>query len=158
MRKILAVAFACIFFTSTLAVAESLQQIQKELTRSGEINGIKLSFIILDDQMIEFLYGKENLAVIKSKLTPSGTAFYFTGTANKEALIDKLIAVQEEQPFVGAIINSKISLGQSITKGEKIAGIFQLEKKVDFYKPFEIKGSTGSIYFKLTDAALRNLN
>jgi hypothetical protein len=156
MKKILAAVVVVCFILLPLALAESLQEIQKELTRSGDINGAKISFIVLDDKMLEFLYGKDK-DVIKSKLS-SGTAFWFKGTAgNKEVKMDKLYAFQNEQVIKGSIINSKIVEGQPIPKGETFTGILQLEKKLNLYDIFLLKGASGSITFRLTDTALRNL-
>jgi hypothetical protein len=155
MKKILAVVVVC-FILLPLAFAESLQDIQKELTRTGDINGATISFIILDDTMLEFLYGKDK-DLIKSKLS-SGTALWFKGKAGKkEVKMDKLYAFQNEQVINGSIINSKIVEGQPIPKGETFTGILQLEKKINLYDLFTIKGASGSITFRLTDMALRNI-
>jgi hypothetical protein len=155
MKKILAVVVVC-FILLPLALAESLQEVQKELTRTGDINGATISFILLDDKMLEFLYGKDK-DVIKSKLS-SGTAFWFKGKAGKkEVKMDKIYVFQNEQVVNSSIINSKIVEGQPIPKGETFTGILQLEKKINLYDNFTIKGASGSIFFKLTDTALRNI-
>jgi hypothetical protein len=88
----------------------------------------------------------------------SGTALWFKGKAGKkEVKMDKLYAFQNEQVINGSIINSKIVEGQPIPKGETFTGILQLEKKINLYDLFTIKGASGSITFRLTDMALRNI-
>jgi hypothetical protein len=155
MKKILSIIAVCAIFASFVP-AESIEQIQQELTRTGEINGAKISFIILDDNMLGYLY-KESKDTVKSKLS-SGTAFYFMGKAErKDIKMEKMFVFQNEQVFNGSIINSKISEGQVIPKGESFTGILQLDKKLNLYSKFWIKGVNGSIYFQLGDTALRNL-
>jgi hypothetical protein len=156
MKKVLSIILVCTFFAS-FAPAESIEQIQKELTRSGEINGAKISFIILDDNMLGYLY-KESKDTIKAKLSPTGTALYFMGKAEKKDVkMDKLYVFQNEQIIKATIINSKIAEGQTIPKGESFTGILQLEKKLDFYSKFSVRSTSGYVDFNLNDTALRNI-
>ena len=44
-----------------------------------------------------------------------------------------------------------------VTKGQKIQGLLQVEKKLDLSHPFLIKGEHDSLEFKLSDTALKQL-
>jgi hypothetical protein len=156
MKRVLAFAIAGIFFAS-LAVAQD-PRLLKDYTRSDYFGGTKLSFILLTNKTIDALFSGAGKETVKSKLN-GGTGFYVLGTAEKNTNLDtKFILVQNEEKVTANIMNIKNFTDGEIPKGEKISGIIQFDKQINYQKLFTVKNSVNMVDFKLTDNAIMKLN
>ncbi len=157
MKRVLAFALLGVFFAS-VASAQDQRQLVQEFTRATYFGGTKLNFMLLTDKTIDLLFKGASKDTVKAK-TDGGTAFYISGTADKNAKLDtKFIAIQDEEKTPGTVVlNLQNFVDGELPKGSKISGIVQFEKKLNLNKFFSIKNSDAVLDFKFSDIALRSL-
>jgi hypothetical protein len=84
------------------------------------------------------------------------TTFYIQGTPDKDIQLDtKFVVEQDGQTLTAASHNIKNFADGTATKGVRIDGILQLEKKLDLTHAFRIKGTHAAVEFKLTPEDLK---
>ena len=155
MKKFLTFTLAGIFFVS-LSVAQD-KQLLKEYTRTDYFSGAKLSLVLLTDKTINMFFTGPSKDTVQAK-ADAGTCFYISGTAEKKTKMSTdFIVEQDGEKFTGTIMNLKNFVDGDVAKGEKISGILQLVKKLNLAHQFSVKGAGGSVDFKLSNTALRNL-
>jgi len=153
MRRYIALVSAMIFCTS-LGVAQN-QKIINDFSRTGYMSGIKLSFVLLIDPTIDILFTGPSKDTIKEKVN-GRTTFFIMGTADKNIKLNtNFVVVQDEEKITGSITNIKGFEDGDVAKGQKVSGLLHLDKKLNFNRPFTIKGSGGVLDFSLSTDALR---
>jgi hypothetical protein len=161
MNKIIAVALACVF-TAIPAVAQEKQEtsmpsVLREFTRSGSMEGLTLSFVLLNDKTVEMLFQAPGKYSMRARANQA-TTFYIQGVPDKDVNLDnKFVVEQDGQTFNGSSFSIKNFEGGKVSKGQRIDGILQLDKKLNLNHAFTIKNSHALIEFKLSDAALKEL-
>ena len=87
------------------------------------------------------------------------TTFFVQGTTEKDMQLDtKFVVEQDGITLTGAAHNIKNFTSGAVSKGIRIDGILELEKKVNPTHPFKIKGAHNSgVEFNLTPEALKLL-
>jgi hypothetical protein len=162
MKRILTIALVCVSALISIAAQEQKQGTQtssllKEFTRSGNIEGVTLNFVLLNDKTVDLLFQAPGKYSMKTRANLA-TTFYIQGVPEKDVNLDnKFVVEQDGQTFSGSSFSIKNFAGGKVAKGERIDGILQLDKKLNLSHAFKIKSSHGSIEFKLSDAALKEL-
>jgi hypothetical protein len=131
------------------------QEVIAQFTRAMKLDGYTLSFVLLNDKTVDALFQAPGKYAVRARANQA-TAFYVQGMLEKDVTVETDYSVEQDgQTIPGAIQNIKNFEGGKVSKGERISGIFQLEKKLDLTHPFKIVGSRGNMEFKLSDEALR---
>ncbi len=132
--------------------------ILKEFTRSVSVNGIMMNFVLVNDKTVEILFQAPSKYSLRARARMS-TLFYVQGTPDKDVdqVNTKFTMEQDGQTVDGTVINIKNFEGGAVTKGNRIDGLLQFEKKLDLTREFKIKGSKAVVDFKLSPDALKLL-
>jgi hypothetical protein len=165
MKKMITSALLC-FFAFTLAVsqnansqtdAKASKALINDFSRSGHVNGMMFNFLLLNDKTIDQLFTGPSKYSIKAR-TSQGTVFYVTGTpAETMTLNNTFTIVQDGQTLACESVNVLNFAKGVVTKGQKIQGLLQVEKKLDLSHPFVIKGEQDKLEFKLSESAIKQL-
>jgi hypothetical protein len=135
----------------------SNDSVLKEFTRSGNIEGVTLSFVLLNDKTVDILFTAPGKFAIRASANQA-TAFYVQGVTDKNIKLDNRFEVEQDGVrFTGAPLNIKNFQGGNVPKGQRIDGILQLDKKLDLSHAFKIISGRSSIDFKLSDATLKQM-
>jgi hypothetical protein len=166
MRKIVAV-FLCLCLGS-IAWAQDPGQAQaqdskakqallKEFSRSERMGNVVLSFVLLNSKTVEVLFSAPGKFAMQARANQA-TTFYVVGKPDKDITLDTNFVVEQDgQTINGSAVNIKNFEAGPVSKGQRIDGIFQLERKIDVTHAFKIKGSKSTLDFKLSSAALKEL-
>jgi len=163
MKKIITLALLC-FFVFTLAVSQNVHSqtdakaskaLNADFSRSGRINGARFDFMLLNDKTIDMLFTGPSKYSIKARASQA-TVFFVTMTPDSTITLNNSFSVvQDGQTFACEPVNIQNFTKGVVTKGQKIQGLLQVEKKLDLSHPFLIKGDQDSVEFKLSDSALK---
>jgi hypothetical protein len=157
MKKVIIVVLVCAFAVVLATAQDNKSSVLKEFTRSGNMEGITLSFVLLNDKTVDLLFQAPGKYSIRAQANQA-TTFYVQGVPEKDVKLDnKFVVEQDGQTFPGSSLNIKNFGGGNVSKGQRIDGILQLDKKLDLSRAFTIKGAKSSIEFKLSDVALKEL-
>jgi hypothetical protein len=131
-------------------------QIIKEFERSGRINGIRIRFVLLNNDTVDSLFQGAGKYSIRARANMT-TVFYVGCRPEKDTIIDvNFCIVQAGKEFIGEAIDIQNFRSGAVARGTKIDGLFQLNEKIDVKRPFVIKGLNGfSLEFELSPEALR---
>jgi hypothetical protein len=155
---------------STLAVAQDSSQTEAELskehmnelikafTRSARMDGVILSFVLLNDKTIDALFQGNSKYAMRARAN-SATTFLIQGVPEKDITFDPQFEVEQNgKTFKGKAINMQNLEAGYVLKGARITGLFQLGEKIDVTQPFKIKGAQiASAEFKLYEDAIKLL-
>jgi hypothetical protein len=128
----------------------------KEFARSAKIDGVTLSFVLLNNHTVDALFQGAGKYAIRARASMA-TTFYVMGKPEKDITLDTQFSVEQDgKQFPGEPINIQNFKTGAVAKGTKIDGLFQLSQKLDLTHPFTIKGSNhASVEFKLSPEALK---
>jgi hypothetical protein len=146
-------------FSISLVVAQEQgsSSVLKEFTRSGSIQGVTLSFVLLTDKTIDLLFKAPGKYAIRARANQA-TAFYVQGVPTKDIKLDnKFVVEQDGETFDGSSLNINNFEGGNVAKGKRIDGILQLDKKLNLSRAFKIKNANSSVEFKLSDATVKEM-
>ena len=151
----LASLFVAIMMNPTVAQDRG---ILKQFSSAGYFSGTKLSFVLLTDKTIDLFFQGSSKDVVQEKVN-LGTCFYIAGIADKNMKMSTDFVVEQDgEKFAGTIMNLKNFVDGDVTKGEKISGILQLQKKLKLNHLFMIRGAGGQVDFQLSAVALQNVS
>ncbi len=159
MRKAAMVALVCLL-AGTVALAQEQSPnpktaVLKEFTRTAQLDGLTLSFVLLNDRTVDALFEAPGKYAMRARARMA-TTFYVQGMPEKDIQLDtKFVVEQDGQTLVGTAHNIKNFTAGAVAKGTRIDGILQMEKKLDLSHAFRIKGDNADIEFKLTPEALK---
>jgi hypothetical protein len=163
MKKIITLALLC-FFVLTLAVSQNVHSqtdakaskaLIADFSRSGRINGARFDFMLLNDKTIDILFPGPSKYSMRARASQT-TVFFVTMTPDSTITLDNSFSVvQDGQTFACEPVNIQNFAKGVVTKGQKIQGLLQVEKKLDLSHPFLIKGGQDSVEFKLSESALK---
>jgi hypothetical protein len=130
--------------------ALNVDQMQK-FTRTAKLDGITLSFVLLNNRTINFLFSGDSKYSIRAQANMT-TMFFVQGIADKSIAFDpKFEVLQDGKTYPGEAINVKNLQAGSLTKGTRISGLIQLSQKINVAQPFKIKGGNNAFAeFKLS--------
>jgi hypothetical protein len=159
MRNLFFAAFICLAVLG-LAVAQTAENatqepsLIKEFTRSAKTEGLVLSFVLLTDKTVDALFQPPGKFAIRARANQA-TTFYVQGIPEKDINFDStFVIVQDGQSLNATTMNIKNFTSGNVAKGQMINGLIQLDRKLELTHPFSIKGNSGTVEFKLSDAAL----
>lgn len=165
MKKMITFALLC-FFAFALAVsqnansqtdAKASKALLNDFSRSGHVNGMMFNFVLLNDKTIDLIFNGPSKYSMKARASQT-TVFYISGTPpDTMTLNNNFSVVQDGQTLTCESVNVQNFAKGVVTKGQKIQGLLQLEKKLDLSHPFIIKGEQDSLEFKLSESALKSL-
>ncbi|MBP1611161.1 MAG: hypothetical protein H6Q04_3396 [Acidobacteria bacterium] len=163
MKKIVAVALLC-FFAIAMAVSQDVDSqaekrdpasVLKDFTRSTKMQGVNISFVLLNDKTIDLIFSGESRNSIKARASQA-TGFYVLAVPERDMMIsNKFVVEQNGQAHECSSINIENFAGGNVARGQRIKGILQLSVKLDLTRPFVIKNAQNKLEFKLSDSALR---
>jgi hypothetical protein len=132
--------------------------ILKEFTRAAKMDGVTLSFVLLNNKTVDVLFTGEGRYSIRARAN-GATTFYVQGVPQKDITFDPHFVVEQDgKTFDGVAINISNLKAGDVAKGDQIRGLIQLSQKIDISKPFKIKGVQNvSADFNLTREAIRHL-
>jgi hypothetical protein len=156
--------FSMAVLVCLLLAAASLAQepspnaaVLKEFTRSIQLDGMTLSFVLLNDRTVDILFAAPGKYAMRARARMA-TTFFVQGTAAKDTTLNTKFEVEQDgQTVAGASHNIKNFADGAVAKGIRVDGILQLEKKLDLTHAFTIKGKDVSVDFKLDAGALKEL-
>jgi hypothetical protein len=161
MRNALKIALVCLLGTvfagaqEQASTPDSSAALLKEFSRSAHIDGLTLSFVLLNDRTVDALFQAPGKYAMRARARMA-TTFYIQGTPEKDIQLDtKFVVEQDGETVAGTSHNIKNFADGTATKGVRIDGILQMEKKLDLAHAFKIKGSQASVEFKLTEGDLK---
>jgi hypothetical protein len=159
MRILLVAALVCALVGGVTLAQEQNEKLDlvKHFTRSAKLNGINLSFVLLNDRTVDVLFAAPGKYAIRARAN-TATTFYVQGTPESDMQLDTHFSVEQEGATLQATsLNIKNFTAGTATKGARIDGLLQLDKKLDLNQSFKIKGASGELDFKLTPEALKLL-
>jgi len=132
--------------------------ILKEFTRTGTVSGITMSFVLVNDKTVEVLFSGPSKYSLRARAR-MGTLIYLQGTPEKDVnqVNMKFTMEQDGATVDGTTLNIKNFEGGAVTKGTRIDGLVQFDKKLDLSHPFRIKNAKTTVEFKLSQSALKLL-
>ncbi len=135
--------------------AKPQSDIIKEFTRSMKVDGIMWSFVLLNDRTVDILFQAPGKYAIRARANMS-TTFYVQGMPEKDVAIDTSYSIEQDgQTLQGNALNIKNFAAGNVSKGTRVDGLLQVDKKLDLTHEFKIRGTAGSVDFKLTPEALK---
>jgi hypothetical protein len=155
MRNILMIVLVCLLLGTMVFAQESNSNaaLLKEFTRSVSADGITLSFVLLNDRTVDALFEAPGKYSMRARARMA-TTFFVQGMPEKDMQLDTtFVAEQDGQTVAGASHNIKNFINGTATKGVRIDGILELEKKLDLTHSFKIKGNHGAVEFRLSPEA-----
>jgi len=157
MKKLTIVFVLCVAAVSAAAAQESSNQSLLQLfARSAQTEGITWTFVLLNDRTVDALFQAPGKYAMRAR-AHQATTFYVQATPEKDVQIDTVFQVEQDgQTLTSQSLNIKGFEKGFATKGKRIDGILQLDKKLDLTHPFKIKCTNNSAAeFKLTDEAVK---
>ena len=157
MRNILMITLVCLLLGSIAGAQEPNPNaaLLKEFTRSIHADGVMLSFVLLNDRTVDVLFEAPGKYSIRARARMA-TTFFVQGIPEKDIMLDTKYTVEQDgQTVAGTSHNIKNFTDGAVTKGARIDGILEMEKKLDLKHPFKIKGSHSAVEFKLSPEALK---
>lgn len=168
-KKMFVVAVIFVLF-STLAIAQDsdetkpelskkqINELIKEFSRSARMDGVMLSFVLLNNKTIDALFQGSNRYAMRARAN-SATTFLIQGVPEKDINLDPQFEVEQNgKTFKGKAINMQHLETGYVLKGARITGLLQLSDKIDVTQPFKIKGTQiASADFKLSEDAIKLL-
>ena len=132
--------------------------ILKEFTRTETVNGINMSFVLVNDKTVEVLFDGPSKYSLRARAR-LGTLFYVQGTPEKnvDRIDTKYTMEQDGETVDGTPMNIKNFEGGPVAKGTRIDGLLQFDKKLDLSHPFKLKNAKTTVDFKLSHDALKLL-
>ena len=130
----------------------------KEFSRSAIVDGITLSFVLLNNKTVEALFSGDGLQAIRARANMA-TTFYVQGVPSKNMHFNPQFVVEQDgKKFAGQPIAIRNFQAGNVLSGTKIEGLIQLSEKIDVTQPFIIRGfQEGSAEFKLSPSAIKLL-
>ena len=157
----------CVFLGSIVIAQEANQvapelsdakksDLLKEFTRSVQIDGMILSFVLLNDRTVDALFEAPGKYSMRARAR-MGTTFYVQGTPEKDVKIDTGFTVEQDGESVkGTSSNIKnFTDGGLVAKGTRVDGVVELGKKLNLAHSFKIKGKNSTVEFKLSPEAIK---
>jgi hypothetical protein len=166
IKKNFAIAILFALFSS-LIIAQDADQMEpalsaeeksvliKEFSRSAEMDGLILNFVLLNNKTIDALFSGSGKYSMRARAN-AVTTFYVQGVPDKKISFDpRFVVEQDGKTFKGEAINMKNLETGAVQKGTRIAGLIQLGEKIDVTQPFKIKGTNNAAAeFKLSKEAI----
>ena len=169
MGRVLKLALACVLLAGVSAAQEQTPPPQgsdakpdpsiiKEFTRSAKLNGMIMSFVLVTDKTADVLFQAPGKYAIKARAR-MGTLFYVQATPENDVkqLDMKYTMEQDGQSVGGTALNIKNFEGGAVTKGNRIDGLLQFDKKIDPSRPFRIINDNSGVEFQLSPEALKTM-
>ena len=161
MNKVLMVVLVCLSLAA-LAGAQAQSpapnpntDLLKEFTRSVHLDGVTLSFVLLNDRTVDALFEAPGKYAMRARARMA-TTFFVQGTPEKDIQLDtKLVIEQDGQTVTGTAHNIKNFTDGAITKGTRIDGILEMQKRLNLTRAFKIRGTHYNLDFKLTPEAVK---
>ncbi len=161
MKNLLMVALVCLLAATLVAAQEQNPapnpnvELLKEFTRSAHIDGLTLTFVLLNDRTVDVLFEAPGKYAMRARARMA-TTFLVQGTPEKDVRLDtRFVVEQDGQTMTGTSHNIKNFTDGAVTKGTRIDGILQMEKKLDLSHAFKIKGGQANVEFKLSPEAVK---
>jgi hypothetical protein len=164
MRKMQIGVFACVLAVSAVAAQQEEKQPQQQessaamlmqFTRSANVDGIMMNFVYLNDRTVDALFQPPGKYALRAQARIS-TLLYVQGTPDRESKLDTTFYLEQDgETTEGLTRNIKNFESGAVTKGERINGVLQFDRKVDLTRQFTIKNSKTSLKFKLSQEALK---
>jgi hypothetical protein len=164
MKQMMMGILACVLAVSAVAAQQQEKQppqqessaaMLKQFTRTMNVDGIMMNFVYLNDRTVDVLFQPPGKYALRAQAKMS-TLLYVQGTPEKEGKLDtKFYLEQDGETTEGVARNIKHFESGAVTKGERIDGILQFDRKLDLTHQFTIKSSKNSLKFKLSEEALK---
>jgi hypothetical protein len=137
---------------------EQINKLIKAFSRSAMMDGVILSFVLLNDKTVDALFQGDSRYAMRARAN-SATTFLIQGVPEKDITLDPQFEVEQNgKTFKGKAINMQNLEAGYVLKGARITGLFQLGEKIDVTQPFKIKGAQiASAEFKLSEDAIKLL-
>ncbi len=127
----------------------------KQFTRSMNVDGIMMNFVYLNDRTVDALFQPPGKYAVRAQ-AKMATLLYVQGTPDKNGTLDTTFSLEQDgQTTEGVARDIKGFKSGAVTKGERINGILQFERKLDLTHQFTIRSSKNSLKFKLSEEALK---
>ena len=130
----------------------------QQFIRTVKLDGITLSFVLLNNKTVDFLFSGDSKYSIRAKANIA-TMFFVQGIAEKDLAFEPQFEVtQDGKTFPGEAVNLKNLLAGPLAKGTRISGLVQLSQKINVTQPFTIRGAKdASAEFRLSKDAIKLL-
>jgi hypothetical protein len=130
----------------------------KEFSRSAVVDGITLSFVLLNNKTVEALFSGDGRQAMRARANMT-TTIYVQGSPSKDMhFTPQFVVEQDGKKFAGEPVAIKNFQAGNVLKGTQIEGLIQLSEKIDVTQPFMIRGfHEGSAEFKLSPSAINLL-
>jgi len=137
---------------------EQVNELIKAFSRSVKIDGVVLSFVLLNNKTVDALFQGSSKYAMRARAN-AATTFLVQGVPEKDITLDPQFDVEQDgKTFKGESISMKNLEAGYVLKGATISGLLQLSEKIDMTRPFLIKGAQiGSAEFKLSKDAIELL-
>jgi len=169
IKRYLPIVAVCVLF-GTMVMAQDANQAApemsntqknaaiKEFSRSEAVDGVTLTFILLNNKTVEALFSESSGPAMRARAN-TATTFYVQGVPSKDIHFDsKFVVEQDGKKFTGQSVSIKNFQDGNILRGTKIEGLIQLSEKINVTQPFMVKGVRGgSAEFRLSPAAIKLL-
>jgi hypothetical protein len=110
-----------------------------EFTRSAKMDGVTLSFVLLNNKTVEALFSGEGKYAMRARANMA-TMFYVQGVPEKNIKLNPQFEVEQDgQTYKGETINMKNLQSGDVAKGTRIEGLIQLSRKIDLNQPFKVR-------------------
>jgi hypothetical protein len=155
MKKVLALLIVAVCALPAAPAAQTdAQRLVAVFSNTVRTEGATLQVTLLNDKTVEALFASSPAkAAFKTKARMT-TVFYVQGTVNKEfEFRPSVVVVQGNETLPGKASSIKNFVAGKIARGEQIAGLVELSKSIDLYRPFRvtISGSTAEIRYNEDD-------
>ncbi len=164
MKQTMMAVLVCILAVTAVAAQQQDQQqprpessaaMIKQFTRSMNVDGLMMSFVYLNDRTVDVLFQPPGKYALRAQARMS-TLLYVQATPDKDGKLDTTFYLEQDgQTTQGMARNIKHFESGAVTKGERIDGILQFERKLDLTRQFTIKNGKTSLKFKLSEEALK---
>jgi hypothetical protein len=137
---------------------EEMNELIKAFTRSAKMDGVILSFVLLNNKTVDALFQGSGKYAMRARAN-SATTFLVQGVPDKDIKLDPQFEVEQNGKTVkGNTISMQNLEAGMVLKGALISGLFQLSEKIDVTKPFKIRGAQiAEGEFKLSEDAIKLL-
>lgn len=158
----------CALFSTVMKAQEANQEpkqdaaqktaIISEFTRSAKMDGVILSFVLLNNKTVDALFSGDGKYAMRARANMS-TLFFVQGVPEKNITLDpKFVVEQDGKTFTGETINMRNLQAGAVAKGTRIEGLIQLSQKINVTQPFKIRCiDNASADFKLSRQAIKLL-
>ncbi len=163
MKQTMISIIVCVLAVSAVAAQQQEKQPQqeqssaamlKQFTRSMNVDGIMMSFVYLNDRTVDALFQPPGKYAVRAQ-AKMATLLYVQGIPDKDGNLDTTFYLEQDgQTTEGLARDIKGFKSGAVTKGERINGILQFDRKLDLTRQFTIKNSKNSVKFKFSEEAL----